>query len=45
VSKPNASKRARRSRKEARFAALEPNIGHPSHESGRRWKRSRKGKR
>jgi hypothetical protein len=32
------SKRARKHRKEALFARVGKNVGHPSHVSGRRWR-------
>lgn len=33
-----ASKRSRKARKQAKFAGLPKNTGHPSHVSGRRYK-------
>jgi hypothetical protein len=38
MSKTQASKRSRRARKEAKFADLPKNMGHPSHVSNKRWK-------
>ena len=41
MSKFQASKRARKIRKQARFAGLWGWWAHPSHKAGRRWKRLR----
>jgi hypothetical protein len=38
MSRHQASKRSRRHRKQARHAALDRNVAHPSHMAGRRWR-------
>lgn len=42
MGKTQASKMSRRARKEAKFAGLPKNTGHPSHVSNKRWKHHKK---